>query len=151
MKNLIIIHFIIYVLIIAGIIFIYNQYIWKGVKPEEVKTEITATATQNTISTGVTAVSILLPLTVGLLGFIIIKSPKSGSVSLLCACLFFTVSLAIALWNLNRLPSIVNVYNLANDKKTVFLMMIQLFSLLWGVIYLTIGAFRIIINFRNGG
>ncbi len=125
----IIINFIIYGIIIFGILFIYNRYIWEGVEPEKVKTEITATATQNTISTGVTAVSILLPLTVGILGFII-KYSKSGAVLLLCACLFFTVSLTSALWNLNWLPSIVNVYNLANDKRTVFLMVIQLFSLL---------------------
>jgi len=137
----------IFIAVMIGILLLYKGSIWEGVESDSTINANTATATQNTISTGVTAVSILLPLTVGLLGFII-KEPKKGTVPLLCACLFFTLSLITAIWNLNRIPSIVNVFNLANDIHTLALMMIQLFSLLWGVFYLTFGAFRIISNIK---
>lgn len=142
-SNGIKVHIIIFILISAIIFTIYNFRVWKGVEREEGKVEITAKVTQNTISTGVTAVSILLPLTVVILGFTIRQNKRKEAEHLICACIFFTISLAVALFNLNRFPGIVNLYNIANDKPTVLLQVIQLFSLFYGVVYLVWGAWGI--------
>ena len=144
----IVIHVIIFIVILAGILLFYNSIVWKGVEQKDGRVEITATVTQNTISTGVTAVSILLPLSVGILGFTMRQNKRKGAERLFCACIFFTGSLAVALYNLNRIPGIVNLYNIANDKPTGLLQIIQLSSLLWGVFYLVWGARVIMKDFR---
>lgn len=136
-------HLVPFLAILGVILLFYCKVAWKDIKPEEAKVEITANTIQNTISTGITAVSILLPLTVGILGFAKIQNNIVVG-QLFWACIFFTLSLFLALYNLNRFPGMVNVYNLANDKPTGLLQIIQLFSLFYGVIYLVWGAWRIL-------
>ncbi len=136
-------HMIVYVVLMIGMLASFNFVIYKGVEPERGKVEITATAVKDTISAGMTAVSILLPMTIGILGYTL-RQNKRGINLFFSACVFFTISLTGAIWNLFRIPGMVNVYNLANDKPTAFYEAIQLFSLFWGVIYLVFGARRII-------
>jgi predicted permease len=133
-------HFIAFVLILVGILSCYILTVWEGVEPQREKVPITATTIQNTISTGITAVSILLPLTVGILGFTAHKQKGKQAERLFQASVFFIISLLVALFNLYRLPGLVNIYNLANDKATGLLQIIQLFSLFYGVLYMVLGA-----------
>jgi len=137
-----------YAVFLGLLLSFYNFVVWKGVEPQRCKVEITATATQNTISTGVTAVSILLPITIGIIGFIL-KDIKKEVNLLFFACVCFTVSLLAGLYNLFRIPGMVNVYNLANDKPTGLLEIIQLFSLFWGAFCLILGACKIIKSYKN--
>lgn len=136
-------HLITWALILLFIVLFLIFVVWNDIKPDNKKVDITAITTQNTISTGVTAVSILLPLTVGILGFSL-GQRKDGKEQIFCASIFFTCSLAIALWNLFRLPGIVNLYNIANDIATGIFEIIQLFCLFWGVIYLVWGSWKMI-------
>lgn len=136
-------HMIIFVVILSALLAVYYFGAWRSVSAERIKVEITATATQNTIATGVSAVSIVLPLTVGILGFTM-KERKIEPELLFCACIFLTISLFVALFNLFRLPGLVNVLNVANDTPTGILQIIQLFSLFWAIVYLMLGAWRIV-------
>jgi len=98
---------------------------------------------QNTIIAGLTGVSITLPLTVGILGYAV-KEKIDCIDFLFCACVFFLVSTGASLWNLFRLPGLVTTVNLASDYKTAVFQIIQLYSLLYGFLYLIVGAWRII-------
>lgn len=134
---------ILFALILSALLALYYFGAWRDVSAQRIKVEITATVTQNTIATGVSAVSIVLPLTVGILGFKM-KEDRIRPEYLFCACIFLTISLFVALWNLFRLPGIVNVLNVANDTATGILQIIQLFSLFYGILYLILGAWRIV-------
>ena len=136
-------HMILFVLVLSALLAVYYFGAWKGVSAERIKVELTANVTQNTISIGVSAVSIVLPLTIGILGFTM-KESRMQPEHLFCACIFLTISLFVALLNLFRLPGIVNVLNVANDMPTGMLQIIQLFSLFYGVVYLVLGAWRIV-------
>lgn len=95
----------------------------------------------NFINSGIIAVSILLPASLAIIGFQLAgKRPVGGFVE---TSFWLTVSLAVALWNLSRLPTKVHFpeieaerTNLAYDFWTAFLEMFQLSSLLLGLILL---------------
>ena len=141
--NKIIKHMILFAALLLSVLLFYYFGAWRCVSAERLKVEITATITQNTIAMGVSAVSILLPLTVGILGFAI-KEKSIEPELLLCACIFLAISLFVALLNLFRLPGLVNVLNVANDTPTGILQIIQLFSLFYAVVYLVLVAWKIV-------
>jgi hypothetical protein len=137
-------HAVIFVLILIAILVFY-WLIYRGVQAGKDTPDIIASITQNTISAGLTAVSIVLPITVLILGYSI-KEGKGAVEFLFFACIVFTISLSAALWNLFRLPGLVKVLDIASDMKTAFFEVIQLYSLLYGFIYLVIGAWKIMNN-----
>ena len=136
-------HGIIFLLILLAILLVLYFIIYKNVEPGTKTPDLTANTTQNTISAGLTAVSIMLPLTVGILGYSI-KQKNDAIEFLFCACIIFALSLLVAIWNLFRLPGLVNALNIANDIKTASYEVIQLYSLCYGFIYLVIGAWKIV-------
>ncbi len=107
------------------------------------KIEIAGAAMQETISSGLTAVSILLPLSVGIIGFSVAKQSIKGMNQLAWACFFFSLSLTFALFNLFRLPTMLRVINVANDLPTLKLLIVQLYFLFVGLLYLLVGGIKI--------
>ena len=135
-------HSIPYFLILV-VIFLFYRRIYQGVQPGNNTPDTLANVIQNTISAGLIAVSIVLPLTVGILGYAV--KEKIDCINLLfAACIFFGFSTCAALWNLFRLPGLVTTLNIANDFQTTFIQLIQLFSLFYGFLYLFIGALSIV-------
>jgi len=135
-------HLIIYIVSLGILIFIYSL-MYKGVQPGDRTPDITANVTQNAISSGLTAVSIVLPITVFILGYMM-KEKIARRDILFSACIFFFVSIFAALWNLFRLPSLVTTLNIANDFKTAVFQVVQFYSFVFGLIYLLVGAWKII-------
>lgn len=135
-------HWIVYLLGL-GILLILYWLIYKDIKPGNSTPEIIAVVIQNTISSSLTAVSIALPITVGILSYAV--KEKMDCINLLfCATVFFVISTCIALWNLFRLPGLVTTLNIANDFKTAVFQIAQLYSLLYGFVYLLAGAWKIV-------
>jgi hypothetical protein len=135
-------HWIGYLVGLGILIFLY-WILYRGVEPGNSTPDIIAAVIQNTISASLTAVSIALPLTVGILGYAV--KEKIESINLLfCASVFFLISTCIALWNLFRLPGLVTTLNIANDFKTAVFQIVQLYSLLYGFVYLLAGAWKIV-------
>lgn len=135
-------HWIGYLVCLGILIFLY-WILYKDIQPGNSTPDIIAGVIQNTISASLTAVSIALPLTVGILGYAV--KEKIESINLLfCASVFFLISTFIALWNLFRLPGLVTTMNIANDFKTAVFQIVQLYSLLFGFIYLLAGAWKIV-------
>lgn len=99
-----------------------------------------AESVHNFSSAGVNAVSILLPVNIAVVGFLAEKTPVAG---LLEPAFYFTLSLAVALWNLSRLPTMAHRedLNLAYDAWTAFFEMLQLSTLMLGVARLLIELF----------
>ena len=137
-----IVHSVLFGLILGAILVVY-RLIYRNVNPGTETSDIAASVTQNTITSGLTAVSIVLPLTVVILGYSI-NQKKDAIPLLFFACAVFTISLVAALWNLFRLPGLVRTLNVVNDMKTAFFSVIQLYSLLYGFIYLVFGAWKIV-------
>ena len=131
-----------YILVIGIILLLYWCCIYRGISPGNRTPDILSGIVQNTIIAGLTAVSIVLPLTVGILGYAVKENINCISL-LFWACIFFLVSACASLWNLFRLPGLVTNINIANDFKTAVFQIIQLYSLLYGFIYLIIGAWKI--------
>jgi len=126
-----------------GILIFFYWILYRGIEPGNSTPDIIAAVIQNTISASLTAVSIALPLTVGILGYAV--KEKIESINLLfCASVFFLISTCIALWNLFRLPGLMTILNIANDFKTAVFQIIQLYSLLYGFVYLLAGAWKIV-------
>ena len=88
---------------------------------------------------------IALPLTVGILGYAM-KEKIDCLDFLFCASVFFLISTCAALWNLFRLPGLVTTVNMVSDYRTAVFQIIQLYSLLYGFLYLIIGAWKIVKN-----
>lgn len=135
-------HGILFISILLLILGIY-WYIYKDISTGEETPEIIANVTQGTISSGLTAVSIVLPLTVGILGYSV-QQRNAATEFLFCACTIFVISLFAARWNLFRLPGLVTTLNIASDMKTAFFQVIQLYSLFYGFFYLVLGAWKIV-------
>lgn len=135
-------HSLLYLIIIALISFVY-WLLYRGLSPGKSTPDNLANIIQNTISTGITAVSIALPMTVGILGYAMNK--KIDCIDFLFfACIFLFISICAAFWNLFRLPGLVTTINIVSEYKTAFFRVIQLYSLLYGFVYLIIGAWKII-------
>jgi hypothetical protein len=131
-------YFLILFIILISYWFVYDD-IYLGDKTPD----IIASVVQNSIIAGLTAVSIILPLTVGILGYAV-KNEIDCTKVLFCACASFLISTCSALWNLFRLPGLVTTLNIANDYKTAVFQIIQFWSLLFGFACLLIGAWRIV-------
>jgi len=142
-----IIHFIIYVFLLSMIMFLY-WLIYRDTNPEKETPDKIASVIQNAISTGLIAVSIVLPLTTGMMAFSV-KEKIACIHFLFCACVFFFFSLIAALLNMFRLQGLVTRMNVANDFQTAVFQIIQLYSLLYGFLYLLIGAFTIIKSYNT--
>ena len=132
-------------LLILGIILLLYWCIYRGVPPGSETPEALSNVIQNTISAGLTAVSIALPLTIGILGYAM-KEKIDCLDFLFSASVFFLVSTCAALWNLFRLPGLVTTVNIVSDYRTAVFQIIQLYSLLYGFLYLSIGAWKIVKN-----
>ena len=143
-QNIFIKHGILYLSILGIILFLY-WWIYRGVSPGNSTPDALSNVIQNTISTGLTAVSIALPLTVGILGYAM-KEKIDCLDFLFSASVFFLVSTCAALWNLFRLPGLVTTVNIVSDYRTAVFQIIQLYSLLYGFLYLSIGAWKIVKN-----
>ncbi len=143
-RKIFIKHGISYLSALSIILFLY-WLIYRGVTPGDSTPGTLSNIIQNTISTGLTAVSISLPLTVGILGYAM-KEKIDCLDYLFSASVFFLVSTCAALWNLFRLPGLVTTINMVSDYKTAVFQIIQLYSLLYGFLYLSIGAWRIVKN-----
>jgi len=89
----------------------------------------------NFSNAGVNAVNILLPVNIAVVGLLADKKPVAG---LLEPTFFFMISLAVGLWNLSRLPTMVHKeeLNLAYESWTAFFEMLQLSTLIVGTIRL---------------
>lgn len=135
-------HGISYLSILGVILFLY-WCIYRGVSPGSSTPDTLSNVIQNTITAGLTAVSIALPLTVGILGYAV-KEKINCIDFLFCACVFFLVSTGASLWNLFRLPGLVTTVNMTSDYKTAVFQIIQLYSLLYGFLYLIVGAWKIV-------
>lgn len=135
-------HGISYIAILSAILFFY-WWVYRGISESCGTPETLSNVIQNTITSGLTGVSIALPLTVGILGYAV-KEKIECIDFLFCACVFFLVSTVGSLWNLFRLPGLVTTLNIANDYKTAVLQIIQLYSLLYGFLYLIVGAWKIV-------
>lgn len=135
-------HWIGYLVGLVILIFLY-WILYCDIQPGNSTPDIIAGVIQNTISASLTAVSIALPLTVGILGYAVKEKIESINF-LFCASEFFLISTCIALWNLFRLPGLVTTLNIANDFKTAVFQIIQLYSLLYGFVYLLVGAWKIV-------
>ena len=135
-------HWISYSVGLVILIFLY-WILYQDIQLSNSTPDIIAGVIQNTISASLTAVSIALPLTVGILGYAV--KEKIVSINLLfCASVFFLISTFVALWNLFRLPGLVTTLNIANDFKTAVFQIVQLYSLLFGFVYLLAGAWKIV-------
>jgi hypothetical protein len=92
---------------------------------------------------GVTALSILLPVAIGIIGYLL-QPPGGADQAAIChlasAAFFLVISLAAALWNLFRLPSVATVMNAAEDGRTAVFQIIQLATLFAGVVRMFLGA-----------
>lgn len=144
MGKIFIKHGIFYLSALSIILFLY-WLIYRGVTPGDSTPDTLSNIIQNTISTGLTAVSIALPLTVGILGYAMKEKIDCLDI-LFSASAFFLVSTCAALWNLFRLPGLVTTVNMVSDYKTAVFQIIQLYSLLYGFFYLSIGAWKIVKN-----
>jgi hypothetical protein len=120
----------------------YHVIVWSGIVPGA-PSESAAENIREVIATGVNAVSILLPVTIGIIGYLLERPGTRSRVAighLASAALFLIVSLGCALWNLFRLPAMALVHNLAADEPTGLLQIIQLTTLFAAVLRMFLGA-----------
>jgi hypothetical protein len=132
------------VLLIAlgGIVCFYHLVIWRDIVPGP-PSESAAENIREAIAVGVTAVSILLPVAIGIIGFLL-QTPGGDNQAplrhLTSTAFFLVISLAAALWNLFRLPSVALVMNVAQDEWTAVFQIIQLFALFAGALRMFLGT-----------
>lgn len=110
--------------------------------------------TKDTIQTGIIATSILLPTSIGILGFIYTRiQTRSGTtkdllkdvrICFLHACVAFLASLGMGVFNAVRLPFELTCYTNITRNPTVFLLVLcQFASLFLGILKMCRGAFYI--------
>lgn len=135
-------HGLLYLLILAVLLVIY-WLVYQGLEPGKETPDKIANVIHQVIISGLTTVSILLPLTVAALGYAF-KEKIDCLSNLYFACICFLISIAAGLWNLFRLPGLVTKVNVANDFWTAIFQVIQLYSVLYGLIVLLRGAWKIV-------
>jgi len=141
-KELFIKHGLFYLLMLAGVLLIY-WLIFQGVDPGKETPDKIVNVIHQVIISGLTSVSIVLPLTVAVLGYAA-KEQIDCLDFLFFACICFMISTTAGLWNLFRLPGLVTTVNVANDFWTAIFQVTQLYSVLYGFIYLLLGAWKIV-------
>jgi hypothetical protein len=117
----------------------YYVFAWRNVQPrplvEPEKKDLSLSALNNAIGGGLVAVSILLPISLAVATELVGKGVISGAFDhIKIACFFFTASLLFAIWNLFRIPQLVQMdMDLAYDKHTIICELLQFYFMLLAV------------------
>ena len=126
--------------IVSAVIVAVYVCLWWNKKPRPLdsveKKELSIGALNNAIGGGLVAVSILLPISLAVTIELAGKTPIPVDViwHLKVAAFYFAGSLGLAIWNLFRLPQMVQLdIDLAYNRPTVFFQGLQLLSMAMGI------------------
>lgn len=142
------VHIVIEVGIVAAIAVLY-ACLWAETQVPAVedvtKKQLSLSAVTNAVQGGLVAVSILLPVSAGLLVLVIDKATQRPIAQLLChirlACTYLFLSLVFGVWNLFRIPTMALQMDIdiAYDQQTAIFEILQLVLLIIGTSRLVFG------------